>query len=266
MGNPVHHSLSPRIHSLFAGQTGQELYYQAILVKPGQFQTAMQQFRDSGGKGLNVTVPYKPDACAAAEELTERARLAGAVNTMWFADNGRVHGDNTDGVGLLTDLTVNHGIALQDSRILLLGAGGAVQGIIGPLLDAQPRNIVIANRTVSKAEKLVHDFDQPAVLSACAFDELEGGRFNLVINATSASLNADVPPVPGNVFAADAVSYDLMYSTSVTAFQEWSREQGVAVCLDGLGMLVEQAAEAFAIWRGVRPETAQVINTLRSLH
>lgn len=263
MGHPVSHSLSPAIHTLFAEQTGEPVFYQAIAVEPGDFSNALLQFRDAGGKGLSITLPFKPDAFAASEQLTQRARRAGAVNTIWFDEQARVHGDNTDGIGLATDIRDNHGIPIGGSRILILGAGGAVQGIIGPLLAEAPACIVIANRTISKARDLVKAFAGDGELSARGFDELADASFDIVINGTSASLNATVPPIPASVFADDALAYDLMYSTGATVFQSWSRDHGVKRSLDGLGMLVEQAAEAFCIWRGVRPETQPVINMLR---
>lgn len=263
MGHPVSHSLSPAIHMLFAEQTGEPVFYQAIAVEPGDFRNVLLQFRDAGGKGLSITLPFKPDAFAVSEQLTQRARQAGAVNTIWFDGEARVHGDNTDGIGLVTDIRDNQGIPIGGRRILILGAGGAVQGILGPLIAEAPACIVIANRTVSKARDLVNAFAGDGELSARGFDELAGESFDIVINGTSASLNAAVPPIPACVFADDALAYDLMYSTEATVFQSWSRDHGAGRSLDGLGMLVEQAAEAFYIWRGVRPQTQPVIAMLR---
>ena len=263
MGNPVSHSLSPVIHTLFAEQTGEPVHYQAIQVDIGDFENTLDRFRLAGGKGLNITLPFKPDAYRCADELTDRARMAGAVNTVRFDADGRVCGDNTDGIGLVTDITVNHAVSINGRRILILGAGGAVQGILGPVLEQQPDSLVIANRTVSKAKALVELFPVTAGLQACGFDQLAGQSFDIVLNATSASLQSDVPPLPDSIFNKGALSYDLMYSSQPTVFQEWSEAHGAAISLDGLGMLVEQAAEAFYIWRGVRPETRPVIEALR---
>jgi shikimate dehydrogenase len=263
MGNPIEHSQSPRIHALFAAQTGQNLEYRAIRVEPGGFAAAARAFREAGGKGLNVTVPFKQDAWVFADVLSARAERAGAVNTLSFGPDG-VHGDNTDGSGLVRDLKMNHGGRLVGQRILLLGAGGAARGILQPLLLEKPAQLVIANRTASKARDLTLRFSDLGLISGCGFAELAGRQFDLIINATAAGLSNATPPLPEGVLAAGGWCYDLMYGREPTAFVRWGREQGAAQALDGLGMLVEQAAESFQRWRGVWPETRPVLEALQS--
>jgi shikimate dehydrogenase len=262
MGHPVAHSRSPRIHRLFAAQTGQNLEYRAILVEPGDFAVAARAFHADGGKGLNVTVPFKQDAWVFADLLSARAERAGAVNTLIFEPGG-IRGDNTDGPGLVRDLTVNHRYPLAGKRILLLGAGGAARGVLQPLLAEQPAQLVIANRTAEKALGLALRFNDLGRVSASDFAELAGRQFDLIINATAAGLDDAVPPLPDNVLAAEGWCYDLMYGREPTAFVRWGREHGAVQSLDGLGMLVEQAAESFHLWRGVWPETGPVIAALR---
>ena len=262
MGNPIAHSLSPRIHTLFAAQTDQHLEYRAILVEPGGFAAAARAFRDAGGKGLNVTVPFKQDAWVFADVLSARAERARAVNTLSFAPTG-VHGDNTDGPGLVRDLKANHGCVLAGRRILLLGAGGAARGVLQPLLAEQPAQLVIANRTAGKAAELALRFGDLGPVSGCGFADLAGRSFDLIINATAAGLTDAMPPLPDGVLAVDGWCYDLMYGHEPTVFVRWGRERGAAQSLDGLGMLVEQAAEAFHLWRGVWPDTKPVIAALR---
>ncbi len=213
-----------------------------------------------GGRGANVTVPFKLDAYALANHLSMRAAAAGAVNTLRF-DDGRIFGDNTDGIGLVTDLTANAGVVLRGKRILLLGAGGAAQGVVLPLLDQQPAQLVIANRTQSKAKEVAARFTSDA-LGVCALEALDGA-FDVVVNATAASLENAVPVIPASVFGADTLAYDMMYGPEPTAFMRLAAGHGATV-RDGLGMLVEQAAEAFLVWRGVRPATAEVLAVLRS--
>ena len=262
MGNPIAHSQSPRIHTLFAAQTGQPLEYRAILVEPGGFAAAARAFRDAGGKGLNVTVPFKQDASVFADVLSARAERAGAVNALSFGPTG-VRGDNTDGPGLVRDLKINHGCALAGRRILLLGAGGAARGVLQPLLAEQPAQLVIANRTASKAAELALRFGDLGSVSGCGFADLTDRSFDLIINATAAGLTDAAPSLPEGVLAAGGWCYDLMYGHESTAFVRWGRKQGAVQSLDGLGMLVEQAAEAFHWWRGVWPETKPVIAALR---
>ncbi|HIE01743.1 MAG TPA: shikimate dehydrogenase [Thiotrichaceae bacterium] len=263
MGNPIAHSQSPFIHTAFAQQTGQTLQYDAILVgtQSGEFAQAVQAFCAAGGKGLNITVPFKQDAYALAEHCTERAERAGAVNTLWFDEQNRIIGDNTDGVGFVRDLTQNQGYHIAGQRILILGAGGAVRGVLGPILEAAPVECVIANRTVSKAETLATLFAPLGPVTACAYDDLAGQTYDLIINGTSASLQGQLPPLPEGLLAENAWCYDMMYAA--TLFVQWAQEKGAAGAYDGLGMLVEQAAESFYQWRGIRPETVPVIQQVR---
>lgn len=262
MGNPVAHSKSPRIHALFAEQTGQRLRYDAIQVDPGGFEQAVSNFVAHGGRGLNVTVPFKRNAWALAERRSPRAELAEAVNTLAVEPEGRLFGDNTDGVGLVTDLVRNHGIALAGKDLLLLGAGGAASGVLGPLLEQRPARLVVANRTVDRALDLAERY--AGTVAACGLPELRGQHFDVVINATAASLHGELPPLPDDLLRAGACCYDMMYGAAPTPFMRWADAHGAAVALDGLGMLVEQAAESFSIWRGVRPRTAPVIERLRA--
>ena len=262
MGNPIGHSKSPRIHALFAAQTGQQLEYTAIQVDPGGFRQAVGNFDSSGGKGLNVTVPFKQEAWELVGQRSERAERAGAVNTIIFNGDGS-RGDNTDGIGLVNDL-LHHDIPIRGQQILLVGAGGAARGVVGPLLEHVPARLVIVNRTPDKAVELAARFADLGKVEGCGFPALAGQRFDLLINATSASLHGELPPLPDDVLAPGAACYDMMYSAAPTPFQEWARKHGVEQNLDGLGMLVEQAAEAFYLWRGVRPDTAPVIAQLRT--
>lgn len=263
MGNPIAHSKSPQIHALFAEQAAQQLSYEALLVAVDGFAAAVAEFRANGGKGLNITVPFKQDAWQVEAERTARAERAGAVNTLCFRDDGSVLADTTDGVGLVSDL-LQHGLVLRERRVLILGAGGAVRGVIEPILEQQPAQLVIANRTVAKAEELVQIFADLGEVTACGFDELQGQQFDLIINGTAASLEGKVPPLPDDVLAANGSCYDMMYSAEPTAFQLWARQHQAVKALDGLGMLVGQAAESFYLWRGVRPQTTSVIQTLRA--
>lgn len=261
IGNPIAHSKSPEIHAQFAAQTAQNLSYERLLAPLHGFKAAVKVFIANGGKGANVTVPFKLDAHALATRLTERARLAGAVNTLKF-DGGEILGDNTDGAGLVADIVHNAGVVLAGKRVLLLGAGGASRGALLPLLEQKPGALVLANRTHAKAQELVNQFTEYGNLSAAQYAELSG-VFDVVINATSASLEADVPPVPPGVFARSTLAYDMMYGKQPTVFMTFAAQHG-AHTRDGLGMLVEQAAEAFSLWRGVRPETAEVFVSLRT--
>jgi shikimate dehydrogenase len=266
-GNPVSHSKSPAIHAAFARQTGQHLSYEAILAPRDAFTAAVQSFAQERGRGANVTLPFKEEAFSLSAELTPRAAAAGAVNTLSFRP-GTVLGDNTDGAGLVADLRSNLGCALAGRRILLLGAGGAARGVIGPLLGQRPASLTVANRTPSKADALAKMFDAAAAEAAaaiqgCGFAALAGERFDVVINATSASLAGEVPDLPLGLFAAGCLAYDMMYGREPTPFLRFAQEQGAARLADGLGMLVEQAAEAFFVWRGLRPDTAPVLAELR---
>ncbi|HEY5703150.1 MAG TPA: shikimate dehydrogenase [Gammaproteobacteria bacterium] len=264
MGNPVSHSKSPLIHSEFAKQTGQELYYQAIEVDTDGFARAVNEFRTEGGMGLNVTVPFKEEACRISDKLTPRANHAGAVNTIWFEQNNTIcFGDNTDGIGLIRDLTINNDIDLAGLDILVLGAGGAVRGILGPLLNESPSRVVIANRTLARAQTLVELFLTHGDISAVEYSSLPGQSFDLVINGTSLGLKGEIPPLPEGLLKDQASCYDLAYAKGDTAFVSWALQQGAGKAVDGIGMLVEQAAESFYIWRGVMPKTVPVISLLK---
>jgi len=259
-GNPIKQSRSPFIHQLFAQQTKQRLNYQSKYVELDQFEQTIKSFVKSGAKGANITVPFKERAMTLCDQLTERAQLAGAVNTLTFVE-GKIYGDNTDGEGLVKDL-LNNNIPLKNSRILLLGAGGAAKGVILPLLAQAPESIVIANRTVSKAEDLIEKFSNDK-LSASGFDTLTEAKFTLIINATSASLTGNVPPITSEC-VANAYCYDMVYGKELTPFLLWAKENGATKVVDGLGMLVGQAAESFRIWRNVLPEIAPVLKVLRT--
>lgn len=263
-GHPISHSKSPRIHHLFAEQTDQSLRYVAQDVPAETFARQVDSFFQNGGKGLNCTVPLKELAWQYADCLSERARLSKAVNTLARQADGRILGENTDGIGLVNDLVVNHDIKLLDSRILILGAGGATRGILAPLLEKQPRQVVITNRTVSKADTIATEFAESGKVSSCDYASLALLQFDLIINATSASLTDQLPPLPSALLAADGCCYDLAYANDPTAFVRWGISQQARKSLDGLGMLVEQAAEAFKLWRGVRPETAPIISLLNN--
>jgi len=256
-GHPIAHSKSPLIHAAFARQTGQDMTYEAILAPKDGFADSVAQFIAAGGRGANVTVPFKEQAFALANRLSPRAERAGAVNTLTF-DAGGIFGDNTDGAGLVADLTRNLHCALAGKRILLLGAGGAARGVIEPLLEQAPAALVIANRTVGRAQELAGLFDRG--VTACGFDGIDA-PFDLIINATAASLAGELPPLSPRIVATHTLAYDMMYGRD-TPFLGFARAHGAATA-DGLGMLVEQAAEAFYLWRGVRPDTAPVIAALR---
>ena len=263
MGNPIAHSKSPRIHSLFAEQTGQDLEYSAILVEHGGFPDAVAAFVADGGKGLNITVPFKEDAWELAASLSPRAERAGAVNTLLLDTDGNHFGDNTDGAGLVRDLTRNHRCEIAGRRLLLVGAGGAARGVLEPLLAEHPALLVIANRTASKAVELARHFCDLGRVEGCGLDDVDGHVFDLVINATAASLHGEVPALPPGIISPDTWCYDMMYGSEPTAFLHWAAEREAAATMDGLGMLVEQAAESFRLWRKVIPDTAPVIRALR---
>lgn len=259
-GNPIGHSKSPRIHAAFAEQTGEAIAYTAIEAPVADFAAAWGAFVEAGGRGANVTVPFKQEAFALAEVLSPRAQLAGAVNTLMLGRDGKIYGDTTDGLGLVRDLEA-HAAPLAGARVLLLGAGGASRGVIEPLLEAGVASLTVANRTVVKAEVLATLFADRGQVSGCGFEDV-AGPFDLVINATSASLAGDLPPLPAGLFAAEGLAYDMMYAAEPTVFLRWAAEQG-ARSVDGLGMLIEQAAESFWLWRQVRPDTAPLREMLR---
>ncbi len=261
IGNPIEHSKSPQIHTAFAEQTHQDLEYGRIL--GSNFEQDARRFFAEGGLGLNITVPFKEEAWRLADERSERAELAGAVNTLIPLPGGRLLGDNTDGVGLVTDLQSNHGCVLAGAEILLLGAGGASRGVLRPLLEAQPKRLVIANRTAPKAVALAKQAAPFGVVEGCGLDGLSDQRFDLIINGTSAGLKGQAPNIPNEILKAAGWTYDMMYGEEPTAFVRWGQAQGASKAMDGLGMLVEQAAESFFLWRGVRPDTGPVIRMLR---
>jgi shikimate dehydrogenase len=263
-GHPIKHSKSPRIHKIFAEQTGQVLEYSAQEVPAEQFPAAVAAFFAKGGKGLNCTIPLKELAWAYADVKTERAHTAKAVNTLALQTDGSILGDNTDGLGLVTDLMANHAVALTGNKILILGAGGASRGIIAPILEQSVHSIVIANRTIDKAINLAAEFHPKGSITGCGFNDLKNRQFDLIINATSTSLSSQLPPLPEALLAINGVCYDLAYSNEATAFVRWGQENHALKSLDGLGMLVEQAAEAFFIWRGIRPKTGPVIELLNA--
>jgi shikimate dehydrogenase len=267
IGHPVAHSQSPRIHAMFADQTGQDLVYEARLAPLKGFTDSVKAFVAEGGRGVNVTLPFKLQAYEIADAVSERARHARAANTLKF-DSGQIYADNTDGVGLVRDIRTNLGIELEGKRVLLMGAGGAARGVLLPLLEAHPAILVIANRTVEKAMQLAHSNQhQPlaaqTVLSGVGFADLSGQQFDVVINATSSSLSDDLPPLPDELFLPGALAYDMMYGKGLTSFLAYAQAHKAEKLADGLGMLVEQAAESFRIWRGIRPETRPVMLALR---
>ena len=259
-GNPVAHSKSPAIHAAFATALGDDIDYTAIAAPLDDFAGAWQRFIAEGGRGANVTVPFKEQAYRLCDSLSERARRAGAVNTLVLGSEGLTHGDTTDGVGLVGDL-INHGVALAGARVLVLGAGGAVRGVLEPLLAAQPASVLVANRTAAKAATLAADFQDLGVISGGGLSDVSG-PYDLVINGTSASLAGDLPPLPDDLFAAGATAYDMMYGAEPTVFLCWATERG-ARPIDGLGMLVGQAAESYRLWRGKTPDPGPVLAELR---
>jgi shikimate dehydrogenase len=265
IGNPIAHSKSPQIHAAFAGLTFQDMTYEAILAPLDGFAATVRAFIAAGGCGMNVTVPFKLEAYALADTRSPRAEAAKAVNTLIFSSSG-IHGDNTDGLGLVADLTHNLVFQLAGRRILLLGAGGAARGVMLPLLAECPASLTLANRTADKAQQLLAEFSPHAdgcAMDAGGFYGLAGRQFDLVINATAASLADAAPPLPDGLYAPDSLAYDMVYGRE-TPFLATARKQGAARLADGLGMLVEQAAESFFLWRGVRPPTAPVLAQLRS--
>jgi len=262
MGYPVAHSRSPVIHRMFALQTGQQLQYELLEVKPENLETAVRQFQRTGGKGLNVTAPHKQTVRKLCDHVSERAHVAGAVNTVSL-NNGDMHGDNTDGIGLLRDLAVNLGLNLDGANILILGAGGATRGIVGPLLDMEPASLRIANRTLGRAQNIVEHFNDRGTITSCQFNAIPVNEpYDLIINATSAGVKGEAPPYPAAAVRPETFCYDLSYGLNPTPFSAWAREQGAEHSVMGWGMLVEQAAESFNIWRGVMPDTAPVLKQM----
>ncbi len=263
LGNPVKHSKSPYIHSAFAAQCRQVMQYRAVKVELGDFERAAGQFFKDGGKGLNITLPFKSEAYSFAHKLTRRAEMAGAVNTLVVDDEGQILGDNTDGIGLVKDMIANLGWMIGGSRVLVLGAGGAVCGVLEPLLRENPESLLVVNRTAGKAMKLVERFTHVGALEGGGYELLAGRQFDIVINGTSASLAGELPPLGDNLLSDKGRCYDMMYGAEPTVFMRWAAEHTAWAIADGLGMLVEQAAESFYIWRHMRPETRVVIGELR---
>ncbi|MFI4885002.1 MAG: shikimate dehydrogenase [Steroidobacterales bacterium] len=264
VGHPVAHSLSPFIHAMFARQTGQSMSYRLFDLPPEGLQERIADFFAQGGRGLNITLPYKMAAVERAGELTSRAQHAGAVNTLALRADGSIVGDNTDGVGLTQDLCVNRRVVLTRRRVLIIGAGGAVRGVLGPLLALAPEAIVIANRTADRAKALAAAFAPMGTVEGVGFRYIAGGPYDVVINATSASLTGEIPDIPVAVIGPDTFCYDMAYGKADTPFVRWCTELGCRAAVSGWGMLVEQAAESFRLWRGIRPLTAPVLAALTS--
>ena len=264
-GNPIKHSKSPIIHAAFAGQFGHCIEYRAVRVEINDFERSARGFFAGGGAGLNVTVPFKPEAAALADRLSNRARRAGAANTLHPAADGAILGDNTDGLGLVRDMVVNLGWAVQGARVLVLGAGGAARGVLEPLLLEGPHSLFIANRTAAKAEALAASFGELGSVAGGGLDALEGHGFDLVINATSAGLSGEVPPLPPAMLTERSCCYDMVYGPEPTAFMRWAAQHAAWAVSDGLGMLVEQAAESYYRWHQARPETGPVIRQVREV-
>ncbi len=271
IGNPIAHSKSPQIHSYFAQQAEEQLMYEALLSPLDEFTETVQAFREGNGMGLNVTVPFKQEAFELADELSDYAKNAGAVNTLVFREDGSIYGTNTDGIGLVRDLVENHQSLIQGKRVLLLGAGGAVRGVMQPLLMQMPKQIFIANRTPERAIELAADMQglttqlnssSPCDLAGGGFAGIQG-EFDLIINGTAASLQGIMPPIPESCLTSGVHCYDMMYGGRPTAFENWCEDQGAAKVMNGLGMLVEQAAESFSIWRGKMPDTKPVLEAMR---
>jgi shikimate dehydrogenase len=262
IGHPIAHSRSPQIQALFAHQTQQNMIYDAIDVAAEKLAAQVADFFASGGRGLNVTVPHKEAVIACCASVSARVRIAGAANTIVRAPTGELTADNTDGAGLVRDLTHNLRIVVQARRVLLLGAGGAARGVLAPLLELMPRELVIANRNAERAHALASAFTALGTVRGSGFAQLAGTHFDLIVNATAASLQGEAPPLPPSVLGAGTVCYDLFYAGDATRFTHWALEHGAAQAHMGLGMLVEQAAESFYLWRGVRPDTAPVLAAL----
>jgi shikimate dehydrogenase len=266
-GNPIKHSKSPLIHGIFAEQCGQAIQYRAVRVELDGFTRAVTSFFEGGGSGLNITVPFKREAYEYAQRLSDRAMRAGAVNTLTRAEDGAVEGDNTDGIGLVRDMVANLGWAIQGKRVLLLGAGGAARGVLEPLLKERPSELLVVNRTEERAVELAGEFDDIGPLQGGGYSLVGARQFDLVINATSAGLSGDSLDLPGTLLTERSCCYDMIYGAEPTPFMRWAALHAAWAVSDGLGMLVEQAAQSFYIWRGVRPETRPVIRQLRdSMH
>ena len=263
VGHPVGHSLSPFIHTMFARETGQSMSYRLFDISSSEFAAFVAGFFDMGGRGLNITVPHKIAAVEAASELSTRATHAAAVNTLALRDDGTIYGDNTDGVGLVRDLCDNLGLVITNRRVLIIGAGGATRGVLAPLLGLSPTLVVIANRTPDRAASLAAAFSDLGATHGVGFEDIGAEPYDLIVNATSASLSGEMPPVPAGAVGRGTVCYDLAYGRAATVFVDWARAHHAAQALQGWGMLVEQAAEAFRLWRGIRPSTSTVLAALK---
>lgn len=262
LGNPIHQSKSPNIHQAFAQVTQQPLNYEAQLVAENDFESSVKAFFAAGGKGLNITLPFKQRAFAMADRLSSAAQKAGAANTLYLNEQGLLMADNTDGMGLVRDICHNLKGELKAKRLLVLGAGGAVRGVLQPILAQLPRQVIIANRTLSKAQNLAALFNDLGAIEALPLDQLKG-PFDWIINGTSASLSGELPLLPDGLLTSNSRCYDMMYGAQTTVFNAWALQQGAGQAHDGLGMLVEQAAQSFTLWRGIRPPTATVLANLR---
>lgn len=262
-GNPIKHSKSPAIHGAFAAACGEAIVYRAVRVEPEGFSRAAGNFFQEGGSGLNITAPFKQDAFAFADQCSERAHRAGAVNTLAKMDDGSITGDNTDGIGLLRDMVANLGWVVQGQRVLILGAGGAVRGVLEPLLRERPNELLVVNRTALKAQQLAAEFSDLGALAGGGYDLIGDRQFDLIINATSAGLQGELPDLPASMLTERSCCYDMVYGAEPTAFMRWAAQNAAWAVADGLGMLVEQAAESFYLWRQIRPDTRPVINQIR---
>ena len=265
IGNPIEHSKSPQIHQMFAQQAGDEIMYEALLSPVDEFKETVEAFRQGGGMGLNVTVPFKQEAFELAGELSDYAQKAGAVNTLVFRQDGTIYGTNTDGIGIVRDLVENHQSLITDKRVLVLGAGGGVRGVLQPLLQQQPKSLFVANRTPERAIELASDMDvirEDCELAGGGFADIEG-EYDLIINGTAASLQGIMPPIPPSCLAKGVDCYDMMYGGRPTAFEFWCEDNGAEKVMNGLGMLVEQAAESFSIWRTKMPTTKPVLEAMQ---
>ncbi len=265
LGNPIAHSKSPQIHQLFAQQFGLLIDYTTTLVEHGGFNQAVQHFKATGGVGLNITVPFKVEAWHLADELSARAELAEAVNTLHLRQDGSIFGDNTDGIGLVRDLQANLAYPIKNKTVLVIGAGGAVRGVLGPILEAEPKQLLIVNRTEGKALELAAHFDPlySSPVTGGALRSVGTNAYDLIINGTAASLGGKLPDLPSSIFSSQTLAYDMMYSPQPTVFMQWALSSGAMKATDGLGMLVEQAAASFTIWNGEKPDTQPVIERLR---
>lgn len=263
IGNPIAHTKSPQIHAAFAQQTHQNIFYQSILIDKDAFGLkTVKKLQNQGFKGINITIPFKVDAWKISEIKSRNAESALAVNTISFDENGKIEGANTDGIGLIRDLVINHNITIKNKKILLLGAGGAVSGVLKQLLDEKPSTVAIANRTIRRAKTLCNAFANYTGITACGFGDLAGQVFDIVVNGTSVSLQGKTLPLPESIIRSDTCCYDMVYADQDTAFMQWAKTHGAESVYDGLGMLVEQAAESFFIWRNIRPDTSAVIQSL----